>query len=146
MRRRQFGAADHQQPATDRGERQRRPLDPRRPFAHQPQSPGGEQEARDIAEQGGVAELGEQDPGVPCGEIGGEEEGGEQDRPDQRRARPAHRLADHQCDQEQERQRQRHPPETGGDRADPGMADEERAGGERDIANQQGEERPAMHA
>ena len=83
---------------------------------------------------------------MPRGEIGGEEESRERDCPDQRRARPAHRLADQRCDQEQEGKRQRHPPETGGDRADPGVADEERAGGERDIADQQGDERPAMRA
>ena len=54
-------------------------LDARRPLAHQPQAPGGEDEARDIAEQGCIAELGQQDSGMPRGEVGGEEKGGEGD-------------------------------------------------------------------
>ena len=83
---------------------------------------------------------------MPRGEIGGKEEGREQDRPDQCRARPTDRLADHQRDQEQERQGQRHPPEARGDRPDPGVADEERPGGKRDIADQQRREGPAMRA
>ncbi len=81
---------------------------------------------------------------MPRGEVGGEEEGREKDRPDQSRPRPAHRLTNHQRDQEQKRQGQSHPPEPCGDRADPGMADQEWTHGERDIADEQGDERPAV--
>ena len=53
-------------PATGRGRR-----------AQQDEAVDREQEAREIAEQGGVGELGAQDALVPGGEIGGEEEAAE---------------------------------------------------------------------
>ena len=81
---------------------------------------------------------------MPGGKIGGEEKGGEKDRPDQRGARPADRLAYHQCNQEKEGQGDRHPPEAGGHGSDPGVTDEKRTGGERHIAEQQRDERPAV--
>src|SRR4029078_6829109 len=76
MARRKLEAAAHQQGCTDCGESERESLDPRWPAACQPQSPGGEAEARNIAEQGRVAELGHVDADVPSGEIRSEEEGG----------------------------------------------------------------------
>ncbi len=47
-------------------------------------------------------------------------------------------------DDQQERQRQRQPPEACGDRADVGKADQPRPKGERDIAEQKGREGEAV--
>ena len=77
---------------------------------------------------------------MPGGEVGGEEEGGEGDGDGQRLARQMHRLAEHPGDRPQERQRQRQPPESGGDRPDPAVAHQERPRGQREVADQQGDE------
>ena len=100
----QFIASGHQQCAADSGKNERRALDARWPLTHQPQAPGGEGEARDIAEQGRIAELGQADSGVPRGKIGGEEESGEQQGPDQGAARPVRALLCCEGDQPQKRQ------------------------------------------
>ena len=94
LREREFGAAAHQKRRSDRCQDERRRLHRRRPAARQPQAPGGEGEARDIAEQGRIAELGHVDPDVPGGEIGGEEEACEgNDASPSAAARPVHRLS-----------------------------------------------------
>ncbi len=49
---------------------------------------------------------------MPGGKIGGEEERGKRDREHRGAARPVHRLLDHSGDQPEERDGQRHPPET----------------------------------
>ena len=83
---------------------------------------------------------------MPGGEIGGEEECRERDGADERKARQAERLTKRQRNQPQEGQGQCQPPKTRRNRADPGVADEERAGGERDVSDQQREKRPAVGA
>ena len=81
---------------------------------------------------------------MPGSEIGGEEKRRERDGADQRKARHAQRLTKHKRNQPQEGQCQRHPPEARSHRTDPAVADEERAGSERDIAKQQREKRPTV--
>ena len=81
---------------------------------------------------------------MPGGKVGGEEEGGERDGDRQRLARAMHRLAEHPREQPQEGKRQRQPPEAGRDRPDAAVADEERPGGQREIADQQREEGEAF--
>ena len=83
---------------------------------------------------------------MPGGKIGGEEECRERDGDDDCAAGPMNRLASDQSEDQQERKRERQSPETGGDRADAAVADEEWTGGERDIATEQGDERPAVRA
>jgi hypothetical protein len=77
------------------------------------------------------------DAGVPRGEVGGEEDRGEQDQQPERAARPMDRLADDSGDDEQEREREGEAPEAGGDRADVAQADEPRAEGERRGTDQE---------
>ncbi len=72
---------------------------------------------------------------MPRGKIGGEEQCREGDGDGQGAARQMDRLTEQMRDQPQEGQRQREPPEAGRDWPDPGIADEERPGGERDIAD-----------
>ena len=83
---------------------------------------------------------------MPRHKIGGEEKGGGGDGDCQGPARPVNRLVRRPGEQEQEGQRQRQPPEARSDRPDSGMADEEGPRGERNIADQQRGESPAMRS
>ena len=65
----ELGTSDHQQHRAEQRQHQRRCLQPGGPGPHNPQAPAGEGEARDIAEQGGVAELGHPYSRVPGGEV-----------------------------------------------------------------------------
>jgi len=102
-----LGAAGHQQGRAERRQDQRRALQRGRPAPRQPQPPGGKGEARDIAEQGRVAELGQVNAGVPGGKVGGEEESGDGDDDGGGPPRPVRRLAHGPRQQPEEGKRQR---------------------------------------
>ena len=105
--------------------------------AQQDEAVDREQEAREIAEQGRVGELGAQDALVPGGEVGGEEQAAGGDRRDQRPAgkRPPRALPPAHPGEEGQRQRQ--PPEAGRHRPDVGEPHHPRPGRQEQIGEDQ---------
>src|SRR3954453_15989929 len=131
-------AASHEQGRTEGGEGQSKTLDPRRPFAGEPQPPAGEGEAGQIAEQGRVAELGQVNADVPKGQDGSEKEGRRGNQQRELTPRPVNGLLRHGSNDEQKRQRQGQAPEPGGDWARPRQPHQPRAERQRAAADEHG--------
>ena len=81
---------------------------------------------------------------MPGGQVSCEEESRKCNRQQQRLARPMNRLPEGSGEQPQEGKRERQPPEAGGDRADAAVPHQERTAGQREIADQQGDESQAF--
>jgi hypothetical protein len=107
-------------------------------------APASESEARHIAEQSRIAELGHVNADVPGGEVCSEEEAGRGDQQGKSSAGPVDRLSGHRRDHEQERQRERQAPKAGSDRPNPRQADQPRPEGERRTAREDGRESERM--